>query len=322
LRPSVFIPERIGFAGYQKLAAECNCLAPWLEGSNADPVRALEMADAIVVRIFRVGAPELSAAARLRVIAKHGVGLDNIDVPAATLRRIPVVFTPGTNANAVAEHTLALMLALTRQIVPADRAVREGWIVERTQFQGIELAGKTLSIIGLGRIGKRVTLKAAYGLGMRVLAYDPYIDQADYPGPAELVSTIEQVIREADFVSLHVPLTDETQNCIGGRELSWAKPGCRLINTSRGAVVDEHALATALNGGGLAGAAVDVFETEPLPINHPLLAAPNVLLTPHIAGQSTAAMEATSLAVAEGVLCVLAGRKPPHLANPEVWQSQ
>ena len=293
---------------------------PWQESGESRPsARDLETADAVIIRIFSVGLAELESAPRLKVIAKHGVGLDNVDIAAATARGIPVVFTPGSNANAVAEHTLALMLALTRQIVPADRAVRDGWVAERSQFMGIELEAKTLGIIGLGRIGKRVALKAGLGLGMRVLAYDPFVDRTDYPGPATLLESAEAVFRQADFLTLHVPLTSQTKNFVDASRLKLLRPESRLINTSRGAVVDETALAKALRDGQLRGAAIDVFATEPLASDSVLLTAPNLVLTPHIAGQSTTAMQASSLMAAQGVLDVLANRRPTHLANPEVY---
>ncbi|MBP88465.1 MAG: hypothetical protein CMJ64_17415 [Planctomycetaceae bacterium] len=181
MKPVIVIPELIGSAGLELLAESCECLAPWREdGGSADALDLLPSADGIVVRTFCVTAELLDRAPRLRVIAKHGVGLDNIDISAATKRRIPVLFTPGTNANAVAEHAIGLLLTLSRKIGPAEAAVRDGWRVERSHFEGIELADRTLGIIGLGRIGKRLALKASLGLGIEVIAYDPYIDRMDY----------------------------------------------------------------------------------------------------------------------------------------------
>ena len=318
---NVFIPEPIGSSGIALLTQSCCCLAPWQADSEGDSADLLGIADAVIVRIFQMGAAEMDAAPRLKVIAKHGVGLDNVDLSAATERGIPVVWTPGSNANTVAEHTLALMLSLTRQLVPADRAVRDGWVVERSQFQGIELQGRTLGIVGLGRIGKRVALKASQGLGMRVLAYDPYVDRTDYPGPAVFCASLDGIIEQSDYLTLHVPLTSETRGMMSADRLKQLRPGCRLINTSRGAVVDELALADALGRQQLAGAALDVYQQEPLSIEHPLLSAPNVLLTPHIAGQSETAMQESARMAAEGVLDVLADRRPMHLANPDAYPS-
>lgn len=321
MKPAIFIPEPIGSEGLALLADSCACVTPWRESSSQNAIDSLPSADGVIVRTFCVTAEVMDQAPRLRVIAKHGVGLDNIDIAAATERRIPVLFTPGTNANAVAEHTLGLLLNLSRQIGPAEAAVRDGWQVERSRFEGIELAGRTLGIIGLGRIGKRLALKAALGLGLHVIAFDPYVDRMDYPGPARLCDSFEEVILAADVLSLHVPLTEETDKMINPDSLAAMKQGCLLINTSRGAVVDELALAAALQSGKLSGAALDVFETEPLPSDHPLLSAPNVVLTPHIAGQTNVAMQAAARQAARGVLDALGGSKPENVVNPEVFDS-
>lgn len=316
LSPLVFIPEPIGEVGFRQLAEQCRCHAPWAGPEFQLDGDVLANADAIIVRIYQLDSARIGIAKKLRIIAKHGVGFDNIDVTAATERGIPILYTPGSNANAVAEHTFALLLALARHIGPADQAVRDGWKIERSRFLGTEVAGKVLGIIGLGRIGKRVALKAAAGFGMQVLAFDPFIDATDYPGPAKLVSELDELLAAADFLTLHVPLTDLTRDMLDRTTLAKLKPSCRLINTARGAIVDERALADALTSGQLAGAAIDAFAEEPLPADSALLRAPHVLLTPHIAGQSTAAMEAASRMVAEGVLAALAGRTPDHLVNP------
>ena len=316
----IFIPEPIGSQGLEVLAPHCECLTPWKDHAPAiDSDNLLAAAEGVIVRTFRMTAERMDAAPRLRVIAKHGVGFDNIDIAAATERGIPVLFTPGTNANAVAEHAIGLLLMLSRQIGPAEAAVRDGWRVERSRFEGIELACRTLGIIGLGRIGKRLALKASLGLGMQVLAYDPYVDRADYPGPARLCDSFEELMQAVDIVSLHVPLTDETSKMINADSLALLKPGCLLINTARGAVVDELALAAALQSGHLAGAALDVFETEPLPADDRLLSVPNLVLTPHIAGQTDVAMQAAARMAAQGVLDALHGHKPQALVNPEVF---
>ncbi len=320
MKPVILIPEPIGAAGLQRLTAQCECHTPWRDGGVAEQaIDLLPAADAVIVRIFSMTAERMDSAPRLKVIAKHGVGLDNIDIAAATERGIPVLSTPGTNANAVAEHALGLLLALARQLGPAEAALRDGWVVERSRFEGIELAGRTLAIVGLGRIGKRLAFKAAMGLGMDVVAYDPYVDRTDYPGPARFCDSFEELLRAADVLSFHVPLTAETRNMVNADSLALLQPHCLLLNTARGAVVDEHALASALQARRLAGAALDVFQAEPLPLDHPLLTAPNILLTPHIAGQTDVAMQAAALRSAQGVLDILAGRQPPHVVNREVF---
>lgn len=325
MKPVVFIPEPIDVCGLDLLRTECECLVPWeadatigSQGGPTDQLRApLYEADAVIVRLFTIHAEDLQRASRLKVIAKHGVGVDNIDCRAATARRIPVVYTPTVNTNAVAEHTLALMLALARQIGPASLALHEGRFDERNRFLGVELAGKVLGVIGLGRIGARVAQVTAAGLGMTVYAYDPFLSPANYSGPAIIVVSLEALLHSVDFLTIHVPLTPETAHLINAQSLKRVKPGCRIINTSRGAVIDEAALVHALYEGTLAGAALDVFEEEPLTADHPLCHAPNTLLTPHIAGLTQGSLERMSLQAAQGILDVLHGRIPEHIINPE-----
>jgi len=321
VKPVVFIPEPIESSGLELLKAECHCLAPWLDdpataaGPDSDQA-ALYEADAVIVRLFQIGAEDIAKAGKLKVISKHGAGVDNIDVPAATVAGIPVLYTPTATVNAVAEHTLALMLALTRQIGPASTALKEGRFGERGRFQGIELAGKILGVVGLGRIGGRVAQMAALGLSMTVHAYDPFVPAAAYRGPAAIENSLESLFRIADILSLHVPLTPGTRHLINTQSLAWLKPGCRLINTSRGAVIDEAALVLALSQGTLAGAALDVFEEEPLPADHPLCRAPNALLTPHISSSTQESLQRMSVQSAQGVLDILHGETPEHIANP------
>jgi D-3-phosphoglycerate dehydrogenase len=314
VRPVVFIPEPIAAAGLDLLRGDCDCLLGWKDGpaDHADLYRA----DGVIVRLFQIEERDIARSRRLKVIAKHGVGLDNIDCDAATRAGIPVVYTPTANANAVAEHTLALMLALSRQIAPAETALREGRFEQRGRFQGVELAGKTLGILGLGRIGSRVAEMATLGLHMTVVAYDPYLAAESYSGPAQLTTSLQKLLEQADFLTLHVELTAETRRLIDGPKLELVKPTCRLINTSRGAVIDEEALVRALHAGRLAGAALDVFEVEPLPADHPLLRAPNILLTPHISSSTRESLERMSLEAAQGVLDVLQGVRPRYLVNP------
>jgi D-3-phosphoglycerate dehydrogenase len=273
----------------------------------------------VIVRLFAIGRGDFEKAARLRVVAKHGVGVDNIDCVAATARGVPVLWTPGANSNAVAEHTLGLLLALARKLEDASRALKMGKPFVREEFEGVELAGRVLGVVGLGRIGSRVAQKAALGLGMRVLAHDPYVERAPHAGLVELCERLDDLLREADFLSLHVPLTDETRRMIDARALALLPAGARLVNTARGAVVDEAALVEALRSGRLAGAGLDVFEEEPLPASHPLASAPNVILTPHVAGMTREAMERVSEETAEGVLAVLQGRRPANVFNPEAY---
>jgi D-3-phosphoglycerate dehydrogenase len=237
--------------------------------------------DALIVRSrTRVTDDILSAADRLKVVGRAGVGVDNIDVESARRRGITVLNAPAGNVISAAEHTLALMLALVRRIPQADASLRAGkW--ERTRLRGIELHGKTLGLAGAGRIGSEVA-KRAQAFAMRVVVYDPYLTAEAAGRLAVELVTLPELLRSADVVSVHTPLTDETRGLIGAEELASMKPTAYLINAARGGVVDEAALIAALRRAELAGAALDVFEEEPLPGDHPLLALENVVLVPHL----------------------------------------
>jgi len=305
VNPVVFLPETVAECGIDLLRPSCEIVSDGLED-----------ADAVIVRLFKISAEQLDSCERLKVIAKHGVGVDNIDVAAATARKIPVVYTPTANSNAVAEHALTLMLSLARQVFPSSQALREGRFKDRAQIQGVELAGKTLGVLGLGRIGLRVAQIARDGLAMKVLAYDPFVKESDF----ELVPSLDAVLRTADFLTLHLPLTEETRHVLNAERMQMLKPGCRIINTSRGAVIDESALVEALQGGQISGAALDVFEDEPLPADHPLCRAPNTLLTPHISSSTVESLDRMACDAAQGVLDVLQGKPPAHIVNPEAMQ--
>lgn len=321
-RPVVFIPEYIDPAGMDLLRAHCTCIAPWLDGTPGmdapfgHPYRApLYEADAVIIRVFRVTEADLRLTNKLRIVVKHGVGLDNVDIDAATANGVAVAYTPTGNTNAVAEHALGLMLALMRRTGEAEAALRADRFNSRNDFQGDELDGKTLGVIGLGRIGSSVAKKAAYGFNMGVLAFDPYVPATRYDGPARLVARLDDLLESADIVTLHTPLTPETQHILNGRTLAQVPRGCRIINTSRGGVIDQKALVALLKTGHLAGAALDVFEEEPLNPDDPLCSAPNVVLTPHIAGLTQASMRRTAQLAAQAVLEALQGRVPEHLVN-------
>jgi D-3-phosphoglycerate dehydrogenase / 2-oxoglutarate reductase len=269
--------------------------------------------DALVVRSeTRVTAPVLEAAGRLKVVGRAGVGIDNIDVAAATRQGILVVNAPRGNIIAAAEHAIGLMLALARNIPQADASIRRGeW--DRKRFTGVEIRGKTLGVIGLGNIGSEVA-KRAQGLEMDVIAFDPVVppERAEQFN-VELVS-LEELFRRSDFVSVHAPLVDATRNLVGEPLLRLARQGLRLVNAARGGIVDEQALYTALNEGRLAGAAADVFEREPLG-ESPLLGLPTFIATPHIAASTVEAQKSVAADVAEEVLAVLNGEPARYAIN-------
>ena len=246
-RRVVFVPEPIAPAGMDLLGTHCDIIAPWQTGQSAGEIPA--EADAALVRIYRVDAERVAAAPNLRVVAKHGVGLDNIDIPAASARQVAVLWTPEANAEGVAQHAIALMLALTNRVKEADAGVRAGRFGERMAWGSVEVSERTLGIVGLGRIGRRSARKAALGLGMNVLAYDPYVDRSTYDGPAVFVDALDELLSRADVVTLHVPLTDETRHIINADSLAHMRAESYLVNTARGAAVDEEALAEALSAG-------------------------------------------------------------------------
>ncbi len=269
--------------------------------------------DALVVRSeTQVTAPVIEAGHRLRVVGRAGVGVDNIDVSAATRRGILVVNAPRGNIVAAAEHTMALLFSLARWVPQADASVKRGeWT--RSKFIGTEIRGKTLGVIGLGNVGSEVA-KRAHGIEMEVIAYDPVVsvERAELFN-VELV-TLDELLGRADFVTVHVPLVDSNRNLIGAEELSRMKPTARLINTARGGIVDEAALRAALESGRLAAAAADVFENEP-PGENPLLGLPNFIATPHIGASTTEAQVSVAFDVAEEVAAVLAGDLPRFAVN-------
>jgi D-3-phosphoglycerate dehydrogenase / 2-oxoglutarate reductase len=256
-------------------------------------------ADALVVRsATKVNAQLLENAARLRVVGRAGVGVDNVDLAAATQKGIVVMNTPGGNAVSVAEHTVALLLALARRIPQADASMKRGeW--SKKKFEGIELRGKTLGLVGLGQIGSYVA-RLARALEMQVVAYDPYVAALLAEDLEVRLAPFEEVLKTADFVSLHASATPETRHLINARTLALARPGVRIVNCARGELIDEAALLTAMESGLVAGAAIDVFETEPPP-NLNLVGHPNVIATPHIAGSTEEAQEIVGIRIAEQV---------------------
>jgi phosphoglycerate dehydrogenase-like enzyme len=277
---------------------------------TAEQVRAeLGDADAVIVSLDQVDAAALAAAPRLRVVGKHGVGVDNIDVAAAAERGITVVNVPGANGDAVADLVLGQMLNLVRRIPAADASVRRG---EWTTFHGPELAELTLGLVGLGRIGRAVARRAA-GFAMAVRAVDPCAPPEAFEGVLRAESLTE-LLATSDVVSLHLP-GGQGAPVIGAAELDLLGDGGYLLNAARGDLVDEHAVAAALHAGTLRGYAADAFAVEP-PTGSPLLDAPNTLLTPHIGAYTSRANERMGVSVARDVLAVLAGREPAHPVAP------
>ena len=269
----------------------------------AELVRTIGSYDALIIRSgTKVTADVIAAAEKLRVIGRAGIGVDNVDVPAATRRGIVVMNTPGGNNVTTAEHAISLLLSCARLIPQANASLRAGkW--ERTKFTGTEVTGKTLGIVGLGNIGRIVADRAA-GLAMKVIAHDPFVTPETKPLETELVS-LEDLLERADFVTIHVPLTPDTKNLIDAKAIARMKPGVRIVNCARGGIVDEKALAGAIASGHVAGAALDVFESEPPPVDHPLLGLPQVVATPHLGASTGEAQVNVAIAIAEQVAAFL-----------------
>jgi D-3-phosphoglycerate dehydrogenase len=273
--------------------------------------------DGLIVRVVTIDEEFISGCQRLKVIGKHGVGYDNIQVPVATKGGIAVVFTPGANSISVAEHALALMLNLANKVGLADREIRGNQLGAQKRYMGTELQGKTLGLIGLGRIGRHLASMCQRAFGMKVLAYDPYVSTGI---EGVNLCSLEQILQEADFVSNHVPLTKETKDIISAPQLAMMKKTAFIINTSRGGVVNEDDLYVALKEGQIAGAGLDVFVEEPPKADHPLVSLDNVVVTPHIGAVTEEAMCRMAETVAQEVLAVLEGRKPQNLVNPQVFR--
>lgn len=308
----VLVAEALGQAGLDRLAREHD-VDVRLDLARDQLLHALPDYDALIVRSqVKVDAAAIAAGTRLKVVGRAGVGVDNIDVDAATGRAIAVVNAPTANTLAAAEHTLALILALARRICAADASVRRGeW--RRADFMGSELGGKTLGIVGLGRVGLAVADRAR-AFDMTLLGSDPIVNPDVAVAHDVRLVELDELLSAADIVTLHVPLVAQTRGLLDGPRLARMKHGAVLINVARGGLVDEAALADALTAGRLGGAAIDVFEHEPLD-DSDLLNAPNTVLTPHLGASTAEAQDRASLEVVEGVLDVLAGRPATFQLN-------
>ncbi|HZB43377.1 MAG TPA: hydroxyacid dehydrogenase [Ilumatobacter sp.] len=277
--------------------------------------------DAITLRDGTLPASVVEAAPHLKVISRHGVGYDNVPLELCTARGIPVTLTVAANAVSVAEHTMLLMLAAARSVIELDTAVRDGDFAVRSRLRGVELRGRTLVLVGYGRIGREVAARAA-AFGMRVCVVDPHLG-AGPPHGVELIDDLARALARADVVSLHVPLTGETRGLIGEAQLAAMPDGAILVNASRGGVVDEAALLAAVRSGHLHGAALDTFAVEPLPVDSPLLAERRIVLSPHAAALTEQSMIEMGKATVENALAALDGTLDPSVVvNPAVLAPQ
>ncbi len=312
-RPRVVVADPIAEEGLELLRPHADVRV--VAGKGESALReALGEAEALLVRSeTRVTPALLAAAPRLRVIGRAGAGVDTIDVPAATERGIVVVNAPGGNAVAAGEHALALMFALARRVAAADASMKRGeW--SRSKYVGLELTGKTLGLVGFGRVGSEVG-KRALGLEMRVLVYDPYVPSEHLRRSGFEPRELDELLAEADFVSLHVPLTEATRGLIGKERLASMRAGAFLVNCARGGLVDQDALIRALDGGHIAGAGVDVWPQEPVGPDDPLARHPKVVATPHLGASTVEAQTNVAVQVVQEVLAVLAGLPAQFAVN-------
>ncbi|ODT57703.1 MULTISPECIES: NAD(P)-dependent oxidoreductase [Paracoccus] len=271
---------------------------------------------AILSRMGRVSAAVIAAAPALRVIAKHGAGVDNIDLAAAAERGIPVLSVPGGNAVSVAEHTMASVLAVTKQLAVLDAGMRAGrW--DKPGFLGREVAGLRMGLVGIGAIA-RATARMAQGFGLQLSAYDPHAPDAVFTeAGVERIADLDTLLARSDILSLHCPLTAETRNLLDARRLALLPQGAVVVNTARGGLIDEPALLEAVRGGHLSGAALDSFAVEPPSADHPFFGEPRILLSPHVAGVTAEAGARVARAAVQGALDIIEGRPvpPERIAN-------
>jgi D-3-phosphoglycerate dehydrogenase len=317
LRPLVVLTNPIHPEAVARLSGEARVLTA--ADTRPETLRALAAEAAGLIVRAQLPDDILDHAPLLRGIVRHGVGLDFVPLEAATARGIPVANLPGSNTQAVAEYVFAALLHLRRQLAPLDRTLREaGWLPAKSRASDLgEIGGTTLGVLGTGEIGRRVAAIARHGFGLRVLGHSRSPNTAG--GLIEPVDR-ETLFAESDAVVVACPLTPETRGLVDAGLIGRMRPDAVLINVARGPIVRDDALAAALRAGAIGGAALDVFETQPLPADHPYFACPNLLLTPHVAGTSAASLRVMGLGAAEAMLCILRGVAPPNLVNPEALQ--
>src|SRR5688572_21492623 len=311
-RPVVLIAEELAPSALEVLADDFD--VRHVDGTDRTALlAALPSANALIVRsATQIDAEAIAAAPRLKVVARAGVGLDNVEVAAATARGVMVVNAPTSNIVSAAEQAIALLLAVARNTASASASLKNGeW--KRSRYTGVELQGKTIGVVGLGRIGTLFAQRIA-AFGTRLIAYDPYIQPARAAQLGVRLVGLEELLRESDFISIHAPKTSETGGLIGAKELQLVKPEVRIINAARGGVVDEFALAEALAEGRVAGAGIDVYVKEPC-TDSPLFKFDNVVATPHLGASTHEAQDKAGLAVAKSVKLALQGEFVPDAVN-------
>jgi D-3-phosphoglycerate dehydrogenase len=316
MSPTIVVAEEIAPAGVEALAAHGTVVdaAGWDRHRLRE---ALAGADALVVRsATQVDADLLAAGPNLQVVGRAGIGVDNIDLAAATAAGVMVVNAPAANIVSAAEHTLALLLAQARNVAVADASIRAGrW--DRAKLKGVELNGKTLGIIGFGRIGKLVAGRAK-AFGMDLITYDPYVAPESGRRLGVEVVGLDELFARSDFITVHLPKTKETAGLLGADAFGAMKDGARIVNTSRGGIIDEQALVDAVRAGKVGGAGLDVYDAEPLPDDSPLRGVPEIVLTPHLGASTTEAQDRAGIDVADAVVAALSGELVASAVNLDV----
>lgn len=320
-RHTVAVADPIHAAGLKRLRDSYDvALLP--EMPPAEVAKAIAAAEAIVVRVYKIDSALLDSAKRLKLVAKHGSGVDNIDIPAATERGILVANTPGgANSTSVAEGAVTLMLSVLRRVREMDACVRQDRFNERWKLSLHELWGKTVGLVGFGQIAKVTARICGAGFDNKVLAYDPFVDAATMrqAGVAK-VDSLAELAAQVDVLSVHAPLSKATQHLVNAEVLAAMQPHAIVVNTSRGGLIDEAALIAALQAGRIAGAGLDVFEQEPPAADNALKRFDNVVMSPHVAGVTEDSLRGMAMNVADVIDNVFAGRQPATLLNAQVWE--
>jgi D-3-phosphoglycerate dehydrogenase len=320
-RHTVVVADPIHAAGLKRLRENYDvALLP--EMSPADVGKAIAAAEAIIVRVYKVDSVLLNNARKLKLVAKHGSGVDNIDIPAATERGILVANTPGgANSTSVAEGAVTLMLSVLRRVREMDACVRQDRFNERWKLSLHELWGKTVGLVGFGQIAKVTARICGAGFDNKVLAYDPFVEAATMQqAGVTKVDSLTELARQVDVLSVHAPLSKATQHLVNSKVLAAMQPHAIVVNTSRGGLIDEAALIAALQAGRIAGAGLDVFEQEPPAADNALKKFDNVVMSPHVAGVTEDSLRGMAMNVADVVDNVFAGRQPATLLNAQIWE--
>ena len=314
---TILIPQDIAVEGKNYLAERGYIIKMGSGVDEESMMRDTEGCDAILLRTAKVTRPVIEAGKKLKIIARHGAGYDNVDLEAANEHGVWVTNTPDATTNSVAEFTIGAIIAVAKRTFLMSRALREGNFFYKNTHKGMDLQGKTLAIIGFGRIGSSVAKRAHFGLDMNVIAYTPHAKPEHIPEYVRLVSW-EEAFTSADVISLHMPATNDNRGCVGTREFEMMKPSAYLVNCARGGLVDEAELIRAVEDGEIAGAFLDVYETEPISPENPLLKLDNVIATPHMASNTEECMTLMAVQAASQIHKVLSGEEPDWPVNRPV----